>query len=54
MMCKEYLTYNFIIFKGNFYHCNLGIYLVDNSIIYIKFVGITILFFNIGGKFYII
>ena len=54
MVCKEYLIYNSIIFKGNLYCCNLGICLVDNSIIYIKLVNITILFFNIKGKFYII
>ena len=53
-MCEKYLIYNFIIFKGNFCHYNLGIYLINGNIIYVKFVGTAILFFNIGGKFYII
>ena len=52
MVCEEYLIYNFIIFKENFYRCNLKIYLIDNSIMYIKFIDTTILFFNIKKKLY--
>ena len=51
---EKYLIYDFIIFKGNLHCCNLGICLINDSIIYIKFVGTIILSFNIGGKFYII
>ena len=46
--------HNFIIFKGNLYYCNLGICLIDNSIIYVKLVGTIILPFNIERKLYII
>ena len=54
IMCEEHLTHNSIIFKGNLCRCNLGIYLVNNSIIYIKFIDTATLPFNIGRKFYII
>ena len=54
IVCEKYLMYNFIIFKGNLCRCNLGIYLVDSSIVYVKFIDTIILFFNIGGKFCII
>ena len=54
IVCKKYLIYNFIIFKENLHCCNLGIYLINSSIIYIKFIDTIILPFNIRGKFYII
>ena len=54
MVYEEYLIHNSTIFKKNLYYCNLGIYLVDSSIIYIKFMDTTILSLNIKGKFCII
>ena len=51
---KEHLMYNFIIFKRNFCRYNLKICLANSSIIYVKFMGTTILSFNIKKKFYII
>ena len=54
IICEKYLTYNSIIFKGNLCRCNLGIYLINNSIVYIKFMDTTILSLNIEEKFCII
>ena len=50
-VCEEYLMHDSIIFKGNLRRCNLGICLVDGSIVYAKLVGTAILSLNIGGKF---